>query len=135
MSDSNTEFITVTSKARPPPDHGTKHQIRMEITLSAESGKINVAGIVAEVVKRANSGLMPVRFLDVNEVPFNGATVPSGSDFVTRLAVGKVEKGKTRKVVLGLHAKPTPHERHQVGHRPIVAPEQSDFHAPAAYVV
>lgn len=103
MSDSNTEFITVTGKARPSQDHGTKHQIRLEITLSAESGKINVAGIVSEVVKRANSGLIPVRFFDVHDVPFNGVTVPSGKDFVTRLAVDKVEKGKTRKVVLGFY--------------------------------
>ena len=103
MSDSNTEFITVTGKARPSQDHGTKHQIRLEITLAAESGKINVAGIVSEVVKRANSGLIPVRFFDVNDVPFNGVTVPSGKEFVTRLAVDKVEKGKTRKVVLGFY--------------------------------
>ena len=103
MSDSNNDFVTVTSKAKPSQDHGTKHQIRMEITLAAESGKVNIAGIVSEVVKRANSGLIPVRFFDVNNLPFTTATVPSGGEFVTRLAVEKVERGRTRKVVLGFY--------------------------------
>ena len=78
-----------------------KHQIRMEMTLAAEAGRVNVAKMVAEVVSRANSGLMQVRFFDVNDVPFTGATVPSGREFITRLAVEKVERGKTRKMVMG----------------------------------
>jgi hypothetical protein len=98
MSDSNTDFVTVTGKAKSSQDHGTKHQIRMEISLAAESDKVNIAGIVSEVAKRANSGLIPVRFFDVNNLPF---TVPSGGEFLARLAVEKVDRGRTRKMVLG----------------------------------
>ena len=69
-----------------------KHQIRTEMTLAAEAGRVNVAKMIAEVVLRANSGLMQVRFFDVNDVPFTGATVPSGRDFITGLAVENVER-------------------------------------------
>jgi hypothetical protein len=105
MSDSNNGFITVPGTAQPPKDHGMKHQIRMEMTLAAEAGRVNVAKVVAEVVSRANSGLMQVRFFDVNDVPFTGATVPSGRESITRLAVEKVERGKTRKMVMGFLCK------------------------------
>jgi hypothetical protein len=103
MSDSNTDFVTVTDKAKPSQDHGTKHQIRMEITLAAESGKVNIAGIVSKVVKRANLGLIPVKFFDVNDLPFSTTTVLSGREFVSRLAVEKVERGRTRKMVMGFY--------------------------------
>ena len=103
MSDSNDEFVTIVGKSRTPKAHGTMYQIRMEVMLSRESRRINMAGILTEVVKRANLGNNTVRFLDVNKVPFTAVTVPSGKEFIERLAFATVESGKTRKMVLGFY--------------------------------
>ena len=77
--------------------------MRMEITLAPESGRVNLAGILLELVKRANSGLIPVKFSNIDSVPFIESSVLSGTDFVKRLAVEKVETGRTRKMVLGFY--------------------------------
>jgi hypothetical protein len=103
MSDSNDEFVTIVGKSRTPKVHGTVYQIRMEVMLSSESGRINMARILTKVVKRANSGITTVRFLDVNKVPFTAVTVPIGKEFVERLAVATVESGRTRKMVMGFY--------------------------------
>jgi hypothetical protein len=103
MSDSNDEFVTIVGKSCPTKDHGTVYQIRMEVMLSRESRRVNMAGILTDMVKRANSGINTVRFLDVHKNPFNATSVPSGTEFVERLAVTTVESGKTRKMVLGFY--------------------------------
>jgi hypothetical protein len=103
MSDSNDEFVTIVGKSRTPKVHGTVYQISMEVMLSPESGRINMAGILTEVVKHANSGITTVRFLDVNKVPFTAVTVPSGKEFVEHLAVATVESGRTQKMVMGFY--------------------------------
>jgi hypothetical protein len=62
-----------------------------------------MAGILTKVIKRTNLGTNTVRFLDVNKVAFTAVTVPSGKEFVERLAVATVESGRTRKMVMGFY--------------------------------
>jgi hypothetical protein len=101
MSDSNDEFTTVTTKTRPSRDDSPKQQVRMEVMLDPEAGRVNIAGVLLELIKRATAALTPIRFCDVLGIPFGATTVPAGKDFITRLAVEKIEFGNTRKVVLG----------------------------------
>jgi hypothetical protein len=102
MSDSNDEFTPVTAKTKPSRDYGSKQQVRMEIMLDPEAGRVNIAGVLSELVKRATAALSPIRFFDVLGTPFCTTTVPAGKEFITRLAVEKIEFGNTRKVALGL---------------------------------
>jgi hypothetical protein len=102
MCDSNDEFTTVTAKTKPSRDDGPKQQVRMEVMLDPEARRVNIAGVLlSELVKRATAALLtPIHFCDVLGVPFGATTVPAGKDFITRLAVKKIEFGNTRKVVL-----------------------------------
>ena len=52
MSDSNDKFVTIVGKSRPPKVHGTMYQIRLEVMLSRDAGRVNMARILTEVVKR-----------------------------------------------------------------------------------
>jgi hypothetical protein len=101
MSDSNNDFVTVTAKAKPVRDYGNKQQVRMELMLSPDSKRVNIAGILTELVARAATGLIPTRFFDIHDVPFSSTNVPSGPDFISRFSVAKIEKGNTLKVALG----------------------------------
>ena len=91
----------VTAKSKPSRDHGSKQQVRMEVMLDPEAGRVNIEGVLSEIVKRATAALTPIRFFDVLGIPFGATTVPAGKEFITRLAVEKIEFGNTRKVALG----------------------------------
>jgi hypothetical protein len=81
-----------------------KHQIRMEIALEAGTERINVAGILRELMKRANATTaVKVMFADAKGTPTSYQTLPKGQEFATRMSVEKVETGRNNKVVLGLY--------------------------------
>jgi hypothetical protein len=107
MSDSNNDFVTVSAKANPIRDYGTKQQVRMELMLSSESKRVNIAGVLTEFVKRATSASIPTRIFDIHDAPVRSTSVPSGDDFISRFSVAKIEKGKSLKVVLGFYLQST----------------------------
>jgi hypothetical protein len=80
------------------------HQIRLEIALESGIERINVAGIIRELMKRANSTPdVHVKFADIHGESVTAQTLPKGQEFATRMAVEKVETGRTKKVVLGMY--------------------------------
>ena len=107
MSDSNNDFVTVSAKANTIRDYGQKQQVRMDLMLSSESKRVNIAGVFTELVKRATSTVTPTRIFDIHDGPVLSTTVPSGEEFISRFSVAKIEQGKSLKVVLGFYLQST----------------------------
>jgi hypothetical protein len=109
MSTSNVSFASNPTKMPPGINEITNHQIRLEIALESGLERINVAGIIKELMKRANSTpeVVTVKFADIHGDPVTTQTLPKGQAFATRMAVEKVETGRTKKVVLGLYMQST----------------------------
>ena len=101
MSDSNNDFVTVSAKANPIRDYGQKQQVRMELMLSSESKRVNIAGVLTEFVKRATTTPVPARIFDIHDDPVSSTSVPSGDAFIARFSVAKIEKGKASKLYSG----------------------------------
>jgi len=77
------------------------HQVRMEIAVAAQTDRVNVAGILRELMQRATQGSKDMTFADVHEEVFSLEEFPNTTTFANRLGVSQVSHGATKKVVLG----------------------------------
>ena len=79
-----------------------KHQIRMEVVAKSGTKNLDVGNLLHELMIRSNEK-ETVEFQDVHGESFDTIHFPEANEFVTRLAVDKVETARSTKVTLGLY--------------------------------
>ena len=77
------------------------HQIRMEIVVEAKTDRVNVSGILRELMRRTAQGNSVTTFKDTHGEDFSLDDFPSTSRFADRLGVEQVVLCASKKVVLG----------------------------------
>ena len=78
-----------------------KHQVRMEMVVDAKTERVNVSGILREMMKRAGNGKSDTMFDDIHGNEFSLTDFPKTDTFAQRLSVEQVTLGSSKKVVLG----------------------------------
>ena len=81
------------------------HQIRMELMVEASKDKVQVAGILRELLQRAAQGKQVTTFEDVHGKEFSIESFPTNKTFAQRLGVEQVTFGPNKKVILGFFVK------------------------------
>jgi hypothetical protein len=83
MSTSNVSFASNPTMMPPGINAPMNHQIRLEIALASGLERINVAGIIKELMKRANStpAEVKVKFADILGDPITTQTLPKAQEW------------------------------------------------------
>ena len=84
-----------------------RHQVRMEMVLDVKTERVNVSGVLCELMKRAGNEKTDTIFEDVNGHEFSLTAYPKTDTFMQHLSVEQVTLGNSKKVVLGFFIRTT----------------------------
>ena len=73
-----------------------KHQVRMELVVGEKTDRVNVAGILRELMQRAVKGNKTTSFADTGGAAFSLEDFPTTATFAKRLSVEQVTHGTNK---------------------------------------